>query len=221
MNDEVLDEVLEEKPTQSRPTKGRKKKLPQTVDMVEMIKMAGQMSGFEVATAEDGALKLTNSNGLPTKKAERTGSAAKTNAFFINLQAVRAHSDINNIDSLYECFEAYLKMCTIYGQKISNQAAYFACGVSPQLVKSWRLRQSRASDPRYAKFAEDILAYCSAIREQYGVQGETNNILTMFHQKVYDNFNDAPKPEETVAVSSSEHEDAETIAKKYANIPID
>lgn len=149
------------------------------------------------------------------------GSNAKIAQFLMQCRAISKYADVKNIETLYACFEAYLKLCYEFDFRITNMTAYMACGLSRKNIDDWANKKRRSSDPAYKEFADTLREMCSAAREQYGVEGKTNPVLTIFHQKAYDKFNDQPIQESDDVSPLGEMQDAHALAKKYENIPLD
>ena len=128
--------------------------------------------------------------------------------------------DRDNPQTLYRAFEQYIQLCDQTGRKVSNAFAYLAIGISKQEFHDWLVGNRRQNNPAYREFATFVKAFCAACREQYGIEGETNPILTIFHQKAYDGFVDNPGVEK-LADPLGEIQDPQKLAEKYKDLITD
>lgn len=133
---------------------------------------------------------------------------------------IRSHVDLNDPATLWNAMSQYLQLCSMSGMKISNGLMYLSCGISRDTIHEWSTGGRRKSNPEYRKFALMCKEICSAAREQYGIEGKVNPILTIFHQKFYDGFTDVPKAEEAKD-PLGEMQDARELAEKYKDIIMD
>lgn len=134
--------------------------------------------------------------------------------------AIRASVDLDNPVTLWNAMEQYLNLCATTGMKITNGTLYMACGIGRAEIHNWEFGLRRQNNPEYRKFAVMCREICAAAREQYGIEGQTNAILTIFHQKFYDGFTDVPQ-KEAVKDPLGEISDPEKIAEKYADLIVD
>ena len=134
--------------------------------------------------------------------------------------AIRASVDLDNPATLWAAMEQYINLCSMTGMKITNGTLYMACGVGRGEIHNWEYGLRRQNNPEYRKFAVMCREICAAAREQYGIEGQVNAILTIFHQKFYDGFTDLPQ-KEAVKDPLGEISDPEKIAEKYADIIVD
>lgn len=133
---------------------------------------------------------------------------------------IRQTVDLDNPATLWNAMQQYLTLCANTGMKISNSFMYLACGVSRQIISEWYLGNKRQNNPEYRKFASMVKEICAAAREQYGIEGKTNPILTIFHQKFYDGFVDNPGSEQ-YADPLGEIQDPQKLAEKYKDLITD
>ena len=133
---------------------------------------------------------------------------------------IRQSVDVENPETLFSAMEKYLSLCAMSGMKISNGMLYYACHVTRTVVHDWMHGRSRKGNPDYKRFAETVKEICSAAREQYGLEGQVNPILTIFHQKYYDGFRDNPQIDE-VQDPLGENQDPQKLAEKYKDIILD
>lgn len=140
-------------------------------------------------------------------------------AFRERLLAIADTVDTDDIGSLYKGLERYIQLCGETGVLIGNNALYTALGISRVTICTWLRGTRRQNNPEYRKFAELVKQICGAAREQYGVEGIVDPILTIWHQKFYDGFVDDP-PREEAHDPLGELPDQRRFAKmmeKYAN----
>ena len=133
---------------------------------------------------------------------------------------IRESVNLEDPQTLWSAMDKYLSLCAMSGMKISNSFLYLACGVTKQTIGDWKFGRTRQNNPEYRKFAETCQQICSAAREQYGLEGEVNPILTIFHQKFYDGFTDTPKVE-GAKDPLGEIQDPAKLAEKYKDIIVD
>ena len=147
-------------------------------------------------------------------------SEEKNNRFAAIVMAVAEiakDADTNDIESLYNCLERYLKWCFDNKVTITNTAAYAACGIDRFTVKDWATGHRRADRPEFKEFAFKLKQICSINREQMMADGKLNPIVGIWWQKNFDGFTD--KPQEYLESSEEERDPTvNEIAQKYANI---
>lgn len=141
--------------------------------------------------------------------------------FSIALDKIRAkaQADKEDLNNLQECFDAYKALCFATAMRPTNASAYYALGFSASTFAAWQRGHSRGRDPAYARFGNDVLAFCAMCREQLAVEGKLNTIQGIWWQKAYDGLSDQPKEE--MQTEERQEQSAEEIAEKYKNIPID
>lgn len=161
---------------------------------------------------------LRRQRSLTVKAPENTG--VEVPSLIAGCVAIRQTVDLDNPITLYNAMEQYLNLCANTGMKITNAFMYLACGVSKQAISEWYLGHKRQNNPEYREFASLVKQVCAAAREQYGVEGQTNAILTIFHQKFYDGFVDNPGAEE-YADPLGEIQDPQKLAEKYKDLITD
>lgn len=145
----------------------------------------------------------------------RKGTNAAIVAHVIATRQIAAEADINDPESLMRCLEKYMMLCMEQNIKITNMAAYAACGVSSADVMNWESGRTRKNDPRYHDFAVFLRSVCSQYREQSMVEGTLNPVVGIWHQKIHDGYRE-DTPVMTEAESLIEvKQDPEEIAAKY------
>ena len=113
------------------------------------------------------------------------------------MDSIRNTVDLNDPATLWAAFNSYMNLCCNTGLYISNRSMYYCCGTSKETINAWYHRTRRAHDPQYHDFAEMVKTICAAAREQYGVEGQTSPLMTIWLQKAFDGFRDDP-PDEAV-----------------------
>jgi hypothetical protein len=134
--------------------------------------------------------------------------------------AIRQTVDLDRPETLFNAMEAYINLCATSGMKITNGTLYMACGVNRMDIHNWEYGERRQNNPAYRQFAQMCKMVCAAAREQYGIEGQTNPILTIFHQKFYDGFTDTPT-REGKHDPLGEVTDPQKLAEKYKDIILD
>lgn len=148
----------------------------------------------------------------------RKGSNAAVVATVVATREIAKRADINDPQSLMNCLQDYILFCLDNNVKITNMAAYAACGVSTNDVRNWEAGRTRASDPRYKEFAVFLRSVCSQYREQSMVEGLLNPAVGIWHQKNYDGFRDDPIVADAPDTGLEVKRDPEEIAAKYRGL---
>ena len=145
----------------------------------------------------------------------KKGSNAAIVAHVIATRQIAAEADINDPDSLFRCLEKYMLLCMEQNIKITNMAAYAACGISEMDVSNWANGRTRKNDPRYRDFAVFLRSVCSQYREQSMVEGTLNHVVGIWHQKIHDGYReDAPVMTEAESLIEVKA-DPDEIAARY------
>lgn len=195
---------------------------PEAQRMSEALEQSGGV--VEVPPSTDAvrpptALDLT-AEKVPMTLLPKPDEPGAVPAMIQTVLAIRSKVDLENPTTLFNAMEQYINLCAMTGMKITNQTLYMACGVSRQDISNWANGRARQNNPSYREFAEMCKAICSAAREQYGVEGQVNPILTIFHQKYFDGYTDQPQ-QEAVKDPLGEISDPQKIAEKYKDILTD
>jgi hypothetical protein len=148
------------------------------------------------------------------------GDAAAVPNMIHTILGIRQTIDLDNPATLWNGLEMYLNLCSNTGMKITNTTLYTACGIDRRTIHDWEYGLRRQNNPEYRKFAQMAKMVCAAAREQYGIEGQVNPILTIFHQKFYDGLKDNP-PDEAAENPLGEITDPEKLAEKYKDIILD
>lgn len=175
----------------------------------------------EIADAKSEAIvqKQSYTPYQMTALIDNTDGINRFAAIIMAIQEIAKDANLEDIDSLYNCFHNYLDFCCQHNVVVTNMSAYMACGVSKQTISMWAAGQRRAANhPEYKQFAEYVQQMCAANREQMAVEGKINPIIAIFHQKVHDGFDDHPSSSLLLADDDKEELSASEIAEKYAGI---
>lgn len=148
----------------------------------------------------------------------KKGSNAAIVAHVISTRRIAAKADINDPESLFRCLDEYLMLCMEQNIKITNMAAYAACGVSKTDVLNWENGRTRRNDPRYREFAVFLRSICSQYREQAMVENIINPVIGIWHQKQYDNMVDQPLPDVAPDSGLEMKRDPEEIVARYKGL---
>lgn len=132
----------------------------------------------------------------------------------MKIQEIATHADLKDLDSLKECFIAYLQLCQEDGFRPGNMGAYTAMGMSKSLFEKWK-----ASDkPDIKRFCNFVASTCAMIREGLVSDGKINPIIGIFWQRNFDGLrNDV---EQLAAGSNDQVEQmtADDYRNKYSNL---
>ncbi len=148
----------------------------------------------------------------------KRGSNAQLVAHLIGTRQIAARANIDDPQSLFACLEDYLRLCIEQNIKITNMAAYAACGISATDVSNWERGITRANDKRYKEFAQFLRSVCSQYREQAMVEGIISPIVGIWHQKNYDGLRDDPLVADSPDAGLEVKQDPEEIAAKYRGL---
>ena len=122
--------------------------------------------------------------------------------------------DPNEVEKMEQRFQRYLDLCAQYDQKIGNQAAYLAIGITKEDVYNWTVR--RSANPERDHFIKKVKRICGVYRENLMEDGQINTITGIFWQKNYDGMRDAQEIVVSPAVNPlGDGESAERLAEKY------
>ncbi len=128
-------------------------------------------------------------------------------------------ADINDPQSLLDCFHRYLEVAQQQGVMIGNLTAYAAMGINRDIACKWEKGVTR--DERYKKLIMYVKRICAAYRESLGLEGKIHPALTIFWQRNFDGLTN----EDTVMVDMEDPLGAtksrKEIQEKYADLPED
>ncbi len=156
----------------------------------------------------------------PATMLPKSGEATAVPAMIQTLLAIRQTVNLDDPTTIWNAMDQYIALCSMTGMKITNGTMYMALGVNRGEMHNWQYGLRRQNNPEYRKIADTCKEICAAAREQYGIEGQTNPILTIFHQKFYDGFKDNP-PDEAAENPLGEITDPQKLAEKYKDIITD
>ncbi len=96
--------------------------------------------------------------------------------------------DRSNPEALEERFWQYVEFCMNNDIRITNQAAYFAMGLTRDTVHDWESGETRTLAHR--NLIKKVKSFCASYREQLGADGKLNPVTLVWWQKNYDGFVD-------------------------------
>lgn len=131
--------------------------------------------------------------------------------------AIAKHADRKNVESMYECFQAYVTLCGLTGMAIGNQGAYYCMGMESNVANQW-LNGGAGSTPERKALISEVKRVCAMGREALGGAGQLNPVLTIFWQKNYDGLRDQQEHVVATANPLGERQSAEQIAEKYRGV---
>ena len=175
----------------------------------------------EIADEKSDAIATRNQYGTLDALSMAIDSADEVNSKFaaviLATREIAKDADNNDIESLYNCLERYIKFCIEHNVRITNSGAYAACGINRNLVKEWAHGLTRASNPEYKRFAIFIRQICDEYREMLMAENKIHPVVGIWWQKNYDGFRDQPNEAE---IESDDRETltASEIAAKYADL---
>lgn len=133
------------------------------------------------------------------------------------LDQIRKTVNLNDPSTLWNALDSYLQFCCDTGFMIGNTSLYHAVGISKETASKWSKGQRKAHNPEYKRFADMAKAICACAREQYGLEGQTSYLMTIWLQKRYDGFTDSP-PEEYIENPLGDLPDANKLIEKYGSV---
>ena len=175
----------------------------------------------EIADGKSDAIATRNQYGTLDALSMAIDSADEVNSKFaaviLATREIAKDADNNDIESLYNCLERYIKFCIEHNVRITNSGAYAACGINRNLVKEWAHGLTRASNPEYKRFAIFIRQICDEYREMLMAENKIHPVVGIWWQKNYDGFRDQPN-EADIESDDRETLTASEIAAKYADL---
>lgn len=148
----------------------------------------------------------------------KKGSNAAIVATVVATREIAKSADINKPESLFSCLDRYVNFCLENNIKITNMAAYAACGVSANDMTNWETGRTRANDRRYKDFAQLVRSICSQYREQAMAENVLNPIIGIWWQKAYDHFKEDSPDIGADNTGLEVKRDPDEIARKYKDI---
>lgn len=175
----------------------------------------------EIADGKSEAIAARNQYGTLDALSMAIDGADEVNSKFAAIilatREIAKDADNDDIESLYNCLERYIKFCIEHNVRITNSGAYAACGLNRNLVKEWAHGLTRASNPEYKRFAIFIRQICDEYREMLMAENKIHPVVGIWWQKNYDGFRDQPN-EADVDGGDTEQLTSAEIAAKYADL---
>jgi hypothetical protein len=148
----------------------------------------------------------------------KRGTNAAIVASVVATREIAKSADINDPQSLMDCLQKYLLFCMENNIKVTNMAAYAACGVSITDLSNWESGRTRKNDPRYKEFAQFVRSVCAQYREQAMSENILNPVVGIWWQKQYDGMRDNLPPADISDNGLEIKADPDEIAAKYKNV---
>ena len=134
---------------------------------------------------------------------------------------IAQHADINDPQSMLDCFHQYLDMAQKQGVMIGNLTAYAAMGISNETAQKWAKGERKGGDERYKQLILYVRRICAAYRESLGLEGKIHPALTIFWQRNFDGLTNedmvSVEMDDPLGTAKSRRE----IQEKYADLPED
>lgn len=146
------------------------------------------------------------------------GTNAAVVASVLAVREIAKQANINDPQSLMKCLQQYLYFCMENNVRITNMAAYAACGVSSMDLTNWESGRTRKNDPRYKEFAQFLRSVCAQYREQAMSENILNPVIGIWWQKQYDGMRDNLPPADISDNGLELKQDPDEIAAKYKNV---
>lgn len=121
--------------------------------------------------------------------------------------------DCNDVAEMERRFDRYLRLCSEWGMKIGNQAAYAAIGIDAATAYEWVTR--RTANPARYDFVKKVKQVCALYREGLMEDGKVNPVTGIFWQKNYDGLKDQQEVVLTPNNPLGEAQNAEQLKQKY------
>ena len=134
---------------------------------------------------------------------------------------IAKHADLNDPESLWACFDEYLRVAYEEGAKIGNLTAYAALGITHQTADAWYYGRVHKDDPRYRDLIYHVKSVCSAFREGLGLEGKVHPALTIFWQRNFDGLTNEDRVIVEQADPFGELKSTKEIKDKYADLAED
>ena len=151
-----------------------------------------------------------------------TKTGTKMTMFVAKCVEISQGADRNDIQTLWDCFGAYLELCASWNVRPSNMNCYLACGIDKGTALAWSNGESKRQDPEYRKFADTIRAVCSGVRNQLAIENKINPVLAIWWDKTIDGVYEQP---DAAAADNTpllgETLTPQELADKYDDLPDD
>lgn len=128
-------------------------------------------------------------------------------------------ADINDPESLLDCFHQYLQVAQEQGVMIGNLTAYAAMGINRDIAYRWE--KGERKDERYKQLILYVKRICAAYRESLGLEGKIHPALTIFWQRNFDGLTNEDMTMVDMEDPLGKAKSRQEIQQKYADMPED
>ena len=128
-------------------------------------------------------------------------------------------ANINDPESLLDCFHRYLEVAQQQGVRIGNLTAYAAMGIDDDIASRWERGINR--DDRYKQLIMYVKRICAAYRESLGLEGKIHPALTIFWQRNFDGLTNEDVKRVDIEDPLGRSKSKKEIQEKYADMPED
>ena len=189
---------------QKKRTRGKDKKPRRRTEAAKRA----QLKNIQIAREKNPIVQGINQvNNLPEEYNANTVS-------FIMAITPTEPLDKNDVAEMQRRFENYIRICAVYGKKVSNQAAYLAMGITKDEANDWV--NQRSANPARTLFLKKVQQICGVYREQLMSDGKINPVTGIFWQKNYDGLRDQTELAIAPVNPLGDGKSAEELAKKYS-----
>ena len=203
LNDGAENRQKDETPQKKR-TRGKDKKPRKRTEAADRAQKANLVKARQNSPIMQG---LKQANNLPE---EYNANAVS----FIMAITPTEPLDLNDVGEMERRFENYIRLCSEYGKKVSNQAAYLAIGINKDQARDFA--NGVSANPERSHFIKKVQQICGVYREQLMSDGKINPVTGIFWQKNYDGLRDQTELAIAPVNPLGEGKSAEELAKKYS-----
>ena len=134
---------------------------------------------------------------------------------------ISRHANINDPETLLDCFHEYLRVAMEEGANIGNMTAYAAMGITHKTADNWLYGRAHKDDQRYRNLIYYVKNICAAYRENLALEGRLNPITTIFWQKNFDGLTNEGIFREEIPDPLGDIKSTQEIIEKYKDMPED
>lgn len=142
------------------------------------------MAGKKGRTGTSGKSPVIGSNGINVKE----GDNAKISQAISEIMSWGKPSSLSNVQELEDRLQRYLTYCYENDVRISNLAAYMACGLNKVTVSHWENEVGGTREQQ--EFVHKLKAICGVARELTAAHGGTHPTLAIWWQKIYEGYDE-------------------------------
>jgi len=164
-----------------------------------------------IARSKGGAAKLQ----VVAKTPEEMAYNARSIEHVMRITEIAQHADKSDINSLRDCFIAYLKLCAEDGFKAGNVGVAAAMGMNYSELSAWAKNDNR---PDRKAFAQTVLRTCSMIREGLIADQKINPVIGIFWQRNYDGLRNDTEQIQALQDNDTGTMTAEEYKQKYSDL---